>query len=284
MDPSWTLAVIGCVCHLVISSQVALDNHCDGQIIVADADMLVISNWTSVRMRVTCRVNVTSQASDPAAYHVFFSVLDLHTGVASQQVTWGESRGLTGGAEPCLEVRLDLFDAITGHRLSPEAGLCGQNPSVNQYVSRHGTATVMVTYNATSNRTSEGDRVIKLLAVPFHDRPCNGMFECDNARCVAASLQCNGDDDCGDDSDETDGCLTSTPVVIAVVVVSSFLVAVVFVWLLVRYYRTASNKFYDPFSEGRLITGAACINDDLEGRSDVRRKLQGRVSQSYGAT
>ena len=32
-------------------------------------------------------------------------------------------------------------------------------------------------------------------------------FSCKNQRCVAVDLKCDGEDHCGDNSDETDGCI-----------------------------------------------------------------------------
>nr|KAG5712229.1 hypothetical protein BaRGS_014579 [Batillaria attramentaria] len=114
--------------------------------------------------------------------------------------------------------------------------------------------------------------------------PCEDdvEFGCDNDRCVATDLQCNDDNDCGDESDEKDGCIMSNTVYIIIGVCTGGLVIAV-VWAAVKLYRGKTGGRATWWGESRLIVGASTINEDSEYE---RRRLAGsqRKSDGYGAT
>ena len=101
---------------------VALDDHCDDDILLYDADKLTVANWTSLRMRGTCSVNVTArQPSSVMATdnQLMFTVLDLRTPGAGLRITWEqEARGVIGDGQPCPEIQLDIADADTGKMIT----------------------------------------------------------------------------------------------------------------------------------------------------------------------
>ena len=49
------------------------------------------------------------------------------------------------------------------------------------------------------------------LSLLFKDYTCGEHeFSCSNHKCIPLSLKCNGENDCGDNSDETDECKGKT--------------------------------------------------------------------------
>lgn len=77
----------------------------------------------------------------------------------------------------------------------------------------------------------------------FTPEPCDDSneFECDNNRCVPSNLKCDGDNNCGDNSDETDGCLMSMTVII-IIVVSTVALAITMILISVAVYRRYTGR------------------------------------------
>ena len=61
-------------------------------------------------------------------------------------------------------------------------------------------------------RTSLSD----LYEVSSRQESCSGMIKCRNSKCVAKDLACDGNNDCGDNTDETE-CLKPSRVMIRLV-------------------------------------------------------------------
>ncbi|KAL8608510.1 hypothetical protein ACOMHN_002743 [Nucella lapillus] len=66
------------------------------------------------------------------------------------------------------------------------------------------------------------------------------MLECDNDICLSPELACNGFNDCGDDSDEVEGCSLAAGIIVAIVfgVISFFIAFCVFLVCVRRRRRT----------------------------------------------
>ena len=81
-----------------------------------------MANWTSLRMRGTCSVNVTARPlgfSTATGNQLMFTILDLRTPGAGLSVTWGqEAQLIGGGGQPCPEIRLDIVNAATGSMIT----------------------------------------------------------------------------------------------------------------------------------------------------------------------
>lgn len=229
--------VIGCVSVLLsillgeTLSAVRLEEHCDDEIVIEGALKLTVGNWTELGMRGTCSVNVTAKRPDWADQE------------SENQLRFVLQRLRLPGEDAgnCSTLRLDILDLNNGSRITPTSGLCGKHTSQEFLSSGRNTAIILSTDSA-ANLTSDSLN-LRLMTVRFHKNPCeDGVeFSCDNERCVATELQCNGDDDCGDGSDERDGCIMSDTVYIIVGACTGCLLLTV-AWAAVRLYRGHSRR------------------------------------------
>ncbi|KAK7504601.1 hypothetical protein BaRGS_00004087, partial [Batillaria attramentaria] len=230
---------VRCVCILValcvqgLLSAVNLEERCGEDVIIRDAQKLTVGNWTALGMRGTCSVNVTAAPSSWSYQESPIQVMFL-----------AQTFQLPAVDGNCSAVRLDIWDIKNETLITPAGGACGRDHESEQFVSTGRKTVVVLTSNDTANMTS-GDLKLRLLAVRFHlseypfcGYPCEDdvEFGCDNDRCVATDLQCNDDNDCGDESDEKDGCIMSNTVYIIIGVCTGGLVIAV-VWAAVKLYR-----------------------------------------------
>lgn len=92
------------------------------------------------------------------------------------------------------ECNKDYVD-VNGQRL------CGKKPESTVVTSRSNKMTI--TFNSDSSYVNQGFTAEYEAFVPTN--PCPGRFQCTNNLCINKTLQCDGWNDCGDDSDE-DNC------------------------------------------------------------------------------
>ncbi|XP_059141935.1 uncharacterized protein LOC131929650 [Physella acuta] len=157
---------------------------------------------------------------------------------------------LPGTRTPCHGDRLDIIDSDKVTVLSGKDGICGD--FTGSFDSTHNTVYFRVT---SSNVTLNGRA--RVLFSAFNSDTCDTEKEfcCDNGRCVDESMTCDGYDDCGDDSDEDDGCMFSTGVIAGIAVgscVAMMLMVAVVVLAWKRKWRTGwgagPNPSLQPYS------------------------------------
>ncbi|XP_064599340.1 membrane frizzled-related protein-like [Liolophura sinensis] len=102
----------------------------------------------------------------------------------------------------CTYDRLMIYDGINSHssRLTGRYGLCGNVAPATIYR----TTGDWVTFNFTSDTSRQG-RGFQLLVTGFDDSGIcltSSEYECSNGFCVDEDLECDGYNNCGDNSDE----------------------------------------------------------------------------------
>ncbi|XP_046333625.2 neuropilin and tolloid-like protein 1 [Haliotis rufescens] len=106
----------------------------------------------------------------------------------------------------CTKNSLKIYDGST--IINGPNGDCGYAP-LSDYVSSGNTLTFTFTTD-NSFQTGQFDVLVTSFGSASAGTCSGNRFVCDNFRCVSNTLTCNGFDDCGDNSDEIDGCSSIT--------------------------------------------------------------------------
>ncbi|XP_060070142.1 membrane frizzled-related protein-like [Ylistrum balloti] len=115
--------------------------------------------------------------------------------------------------------------------------MCGEEKPEGDYVTSGHSMTVMFRSDSWYN-----DYGFDFLFTIFHTGTCvEGEMKCANERCVSMYLECDGWNNCGDDSDE---CPLSTVIILAVVIgiIFFFLIATSMILFIRRRQRCKSRK------------------------------------------
>ncbi|CAL1547869.1 unnamed protein product [Lymnaea stagnalis] len=189
--------------------EVVLDRECNAVRFLYNSDIVVVKNWSLVP---TDGSNCTLGFLAFSAYHNRENPSRIHVSVLHVS--------LPGTKPPCDRNRLDVIDSDKITLLSGPGGICGEYSH-----SFDSTKDAVYLRLTSSNATINGK--IRVLVSAFSTDVCDTdkEFSCDNGRCVDDTMACDGYDDCGDNSDEEEGCLMSTGTIVAIVVGSCVVVA-----------------------------------------------------------
>ncbi|XP_012940699.1 uncharacterized protein LOC106012386 [Aplysia californica] len=252
--------VIMCNVHAE-PQHVFLEEHCGNELSTDASILLVVGNWSSLPVDHSCYISFRLQTH--------FHSKDVARGQVSVL-----SVSLPG--PPCTQGRVDVISSDNVTLLSEPGGICGSTFK-GKFASSHDLVFI--------NVTSEDKEVwgyLDILISSFNTDVCDTSheFACDNGRCVSASVQCDGYDDCGDDSDETDGCLMSTLVIVVIVCVSAFVVIVVVIVLVLAVKRRWRMQGWGTGPTTSSLIGS--INEDSEDVTTQKPIHYYTSKDSYG--
>ena len=101
---------------------VAFEDHCNEEVTFHAAEKLVVADWTKLRMRGSCSVNVTAipDDADETGNQLLFSILRLRTPTPKNSTIAREHERTeaTTDEEVCPIIRLDILDAETGKNIT----------------------------------------------------------------------------------------------------------------------------------------------------------------------
>ncbi|XP_064599329.1 membrane frizzled-related protein-like isoform X2 [Liolophura sinensis] len=183
-----------------------MESRCGGSLDVSnfDATRLLLTSRFSYRSNERCKLTV--QVANGKRIMAKFSSLDIESSAF------------------CRDDRLTLYDgpSTTSPALSGINGICGfSTPSTvyvtsGQYLTLYFQSDFLLQY--------KGFTVI----LTEFSYTCNNVtsFHCRNRRCIDSSLTCDGWNNCGDSTDEIEGCGLSTGGVAGIVIGAFFVVVV----------------------------------------------------------
>ncbi|XP_041455191.1 tolloid-like protein 2 [Lytechinus variegatus] len=136
---------------------------------------------------------------------------------------------------------LQLLDGDASAQNSETLGFfCGQD--VGRYTTENSFAVVRFISDSVPNPELEGFKLVYSIFYTDEYGCENGDWHCDNDRCIARNLICDGYDHCRDNSDEEKGCrqLSTRVWMIAVGVSAAIIIVVIFVGCL--FYKWSHRK------------------------------------------
>ncbi|KAK3085842.1 hypothetical protein FSP39_009483 [Pinctada imbricata] len=171
---------------------VYLDEVCGMSITIYDMIKLKSSRSTSLIPSLACRVDLSSQTGGGfgGSPRILAHVRNLNL----QPATLGL----------CQRSRIDMYDGIRDpFVITGKNGLCGQSSGGNY-------ATYNDSFLSLELKTDPQPQIgsFDFTVTSFHvneGQGCSsGEWQCSNLRCIDDYLRCNGYNNCGDNSDETD--------------------------------------------------------------------------------
>ncbi|XP_067651451.1 uncharacterized protein [Haliotis asinina] len=144
----------------------------------------------------------------------------------------------TLSSENCRTNGLNVY-ASNGTLMNGPDGDCGTETPNGQFESGGSDLTFQFHTDSSEQR---GNFDMLVTAISHSNDTCPPeRFHCKNKRCVSVYVTCNGFDDCGDGSDEIQGCGYSSKIVI--ITVASVLVAAVVVSLIIFIAQYRRRKY-----------------------------------------
>ncbi|XP_041377055.1 low-density lipoprotein receptor-related protein 12-like [Gigantopelta aegis] len=185
-----------------------VSSQCSQTIFVTSAVRLVLDSY-AWPAQVECEVHIKGNSGYYGSEHVSVRFLNLNL----------------GGTFDCSRAKVDILDTY-GNVLTPSEGVCGTIVPFGQPFESSGD-TITVKFSRQRQVIQDGSFDILATVIRYGECDDNGEFECTNAKCVADVVACDSYNNCGDNSDETIGCLVSVGVVIGIVCAVLFVVIVI---------------------------------------------------------
>ncbi|XP_062614918.1 low-density lipoprotein receptor-related protein 2-like [Saccostrea cucullata] len=146
----------------------------------------------------------------------------------------------------CTSARIDVYDGLRNKkRISDGEGLCGTALSKSDFSTE--SDNFMPIEFTTDSTSQQGNFEITLTS--FHTGDCiSGEFRCRNGRCVDTTVQCDGYQNCGDNSDnDSELCdivtALATGAIVAIVLSAIFLVIFVPICCIVLIGRRRRSNY-----------------------------------------
>ncbi|KAK6170421.1 hypothetical protein SNE40_018821 [Patella caerulea] len=205
------------LCLLLTTSEVSsyapikyMNSNCDETVYVAAANRLKLDSYMVAGFSDNCKVKLTAVDGFKTSIAVRISFLNFNI--------------------PCDEGSV----VISGFGTA-DTSFCGYSAPSTSFKSLTDTGTVKFQKNSgVSVFTSSFDLLITEVNYGFCD---STEFECDNGDCIdKILLTCDGNNNCGDDSDEANGaCFWTYPVIVGVSVGATVFCVVIVVLVGLRY-------------------------------------------------
>ncbi|KAL8596815.1 hypothetical protein ACOMHN_027144 [Nucella lapillus] len=107
--------------------------------------------------------------------------------------------------------------------LTPRDGICGSTPTLTKSYRTTGSQVTVTLTNRGSVNIKGNFRLLVTSVYNASNRTCHGDdFLCHNGLCVSGNLLCNGYNDCGDNSDEEEGCTLVAGAIAGIIIAVAF--------------------------------------------------------------
>ncbi|XP_022337162.2 uncharacterized protein LOC111133252 [Crassostrea virginica] len=146
----------------------------------------------------------------------------------------------------CTAARIDVYDGLRNKkRISGSEGLCGNSLSSPDFTTENDQFMPIEFTTDGSNQIGS----FEITLTNFHTGDCmSGEFRCRNGRCVDSTVQCDGYQNCGDNSDnDNDLCSVieglAKGAIVAIVLTAIFFVIFVPIFVIVVIGRRRRSKY-----------------------------------------
>ncbi|XP_071087822.1 uncharacterized protein [Haliotis cracherodii] len=129
----------------------------------------------------------------------------VKTDVAADCLLVGVRNLNTASTSNCIQNSLTIMDTNKETALNGIHGECGSTVSNRSYTTRGDAVTLKFRTDDTT-QFGQFDILVTSFNMAINHTCSSSRYLCNNNRCINKFLTCNGFDDCGDDSDEIDGC------------------------------------------------------------------------------